>query len=79
MIPKAVENRLFLLKAIFYLKQQNTLTLQHEGDILALLEGIVGSQAALATFPTSLEQEHSVVDFLWLSFLLWGIILGTCA
>lgn len=76
--PKALENRLFL-KTIFSLKQQNTLRLQHEGDILALLEDIMGSQAALATFPASLEQEHSLVDFLWLSFLLWDIILGVCA
>lgn len=59
--PKALENRLFLLKTIFSLKQQNTLKLKHEGHILALLEDIMGSQAALATFPAFLEQE-------WTSF-----------
>lgn len=64
---------------IFNLKQQNTLGLQHQGDILALPEDTMGSQALLATCPPSLEQKYSVVDFLLFSFLLWAIIFGVGA
>lgn len=58
--PKALENRLFLLKTIFSLKQQNTLKLKHGGHILALLEGHYGKSGCSGHFPF-LEQE-------WTSF-----------